>query len=204
MKFLLGLLTICALTGLAGCHGRAGDSPDAVPRNEATPEERAKIEKVLLEVSDLTAAHGARRMFNKIPVIVITEDGAKTDRGGYCFTGSVNYIAINRVVINRGPGEASLFDLLLHEIGHCYFGRDHDSAVLTKPGAQIAVHTGIFMHQAVGLYNQICVSVMCTVGGSIPYELRQYYVNELMGGPRARSVSDFAKFAPLSYLPPSS
>lgn len=59
---------------------------------------------------------------------------------GYCVVDPVTNaksIVVSRKALDEekeNTRSSLLFGLLLHEIGHCYFGRAHDDVAVTKKG----------------------------------------------------------------------
>src|SRR2546428_373355 len=117
------LIPIAIALTLSACgakfRARQGE-PNLV---QPTPQEQVQIAAILKKISDLTSKFGPRRVFTRIPVYITTEDPKAAGRSAYCSSGE--YIALNRYLLSTPATIALAEPLLLHEIGHCYFGRGH-------------------------------------------------------------------------------
>lgn len=199
----------CGCAKLEELTGREVHGASSVPESKATADEQAAIDTTLDEISNLTEKFGPRKTFDTIPIVVNDEDMNKTKRGGFCSYGP-SYISINKAVFKPGSDdESNLFNILLHEIGHCYFGRAHDQTTFFKDGFWVSVTTRDYVRRRATsqLENEICVSMMCTSSQSTgltkpptPYQLREYYVGEILQKIRARKLSDFEKFGDVQFL----
>lgn len=111
-----------------------------MPKDESTPEERVEIDKIIKQISAQAAIGGKIVTFDLIPIFVTTEDMETNKRQGYCQrdeNGKGQYIVINRKVFERDKEKQTnkpLFSTILHEIGHCYYAREHERDTLVFPG----------------------------------------------------------------------
>ncbi len=184
--------------------GTGAKSTLVIPADEASAEERAEIESALREIESVAAELSAPRDFHRLPVIVTTAENF-TDHPAACVSenGEGRFILLKPSVIEQEKEErksgrhSALLRVLLHEIGHCYFGREHETAQIQSPGYVIEIES------AAGpiYYHSLDVSVMVKESLVIPTPLERYYVAELLGLTRAESLADIAAFAPLKYLP---
>lgn len=213
------LLLACLLLGsCSDLKEKLGiDQPKAekvtVPPDEATATERETITQTLQKISDLAAALGVSKKFDSIPVIVTTENPLKTNRVGYCqWDGDGNgvYIAINRSLFLTDPYMKLdwVFATLLHEIGHCYFHRQHNTDAVSKPGYKIYVTVSDTFGGTVHDGRIFPVSMMYSDGygggtkfNAIP-NFQRYYVAEMLGLDRVQSVDELPqRFTGIEVIP---
>ncbi len=172
----------------------------AIPADEATAEERKQIDSTLLEIETLAGELGRPQSFRSLPIVVSTESMAKTERAGACYleNGRGRYILVNRVVLREeerlvGIGlQSTLFRVLLHEIGHCYFGRDHLEDKLSERGRRLRFPADRFRRRPE--FSELNVSSMESRTLLLPIALKKYYVAEILGLFRARSLAELAQY----------
>lgn len=198
----MGLLG--ALVGVGACGEYGRDSGQPIPVDQATSSDRLRIQETLGEIEELIASFGVPVDFKSIP-IVVTDD---MEAAGVCQrdpSGSRTYIGIHSLIMNIGNpsfGTTSpLFDVLLHEIGHCYFGRNHDDTQIERDGADIIiVETGPGWRREIP-YASVPASIMISeVSVALPVSLKRYYVGELLGKYRATDATELRDFASLYFL----
>lgn len=154
-----------------------------LPSNEATEAENQILSGVLDKLQADFDAIGVDVDLRSIPYHVATMDNSL---GGYCVykaDGTPTGIAINHAIFNYWPTETEtqygpIYRILLHEIGHCFFGRDHDDGMLTLPDN-----------------STLELSVMKDYG--TPYVLKAlwpYYVKEIAGQDRLTSPEDLNRY----------
>jgi hypothetical protein len=96
-----------------------------------------------------------------------------------------------------------IYNILLHEIGHCFFNRNHEEKFLNLEGQQMVVQVDPISN-AQHSYTQFVTSVM------VPYEafvimpkiLWPYYVKEIAGIDRIEKIDDVKQYAELSLATP--
>lgn len=141
-----------------GCTKKKHSENDVVisslkPIDEATHEERVQIEETLAEISKMASDHGVIEDFKSIPILVTSESVEETKRLGYCQYAYVDetgkatdsYIAINRRQFEEDKKNSKyrpLFRTILHEIGHCYYFRNHEVSTITKSGCSFKLLNG--------------------------------------------------------------
>lgn len=183
---------------LLGCpRNRSNTDLSPVPRSEATAEETKQIDEALRRIADLTEKFGHRREFRSLPIVVTTEDERANDRSAYC---AGSYISLNRELFVSNKILPILQPVLLHEIGHCYFGLAHDNATISQPGYSIVFYKKDPVHPGVEYYSEVCATIMCA-HGEIPGQLLEYYVGVLLGQPRATQVQSLKKYADFDLVP---
>lgn len=179
------------------------ESPPAMPADEATADERLRIQHTLDEIEGLAAALGRPQQFRSLPILVTTEDQNAAKRAGACFTvnGRGRYIIVNRNVLRQeevlsaAGVENTLFRVVLHEIGHCYLGRDHMGDQIFQAGRRISWRR---KGGEVG-FPSLNVSSMEPHTLTMPNVLKKYYVAELLGLERATVLGDLATHASFAY-----
>ncbi len=164
-----------------------------VPADEATLEEGEAIEKNLAEIERLASELGRPQSFHPLPVLVTTEDFKDSERLAACYSeeGRGRFILINRVVfenehrLRKEAKMSTLFHVLLHEIGHCYFARAHsDKEIdLKKHKVRVKIPTDNSnlseLHEVPLL--SLNSSAMHTKNMFMIMDLRKFYVAEIIG-----------------------
>lgn len=205
---------------LSSCQIPKSTSYPAAPSDEATSEERKKINETLEHISEIANKFGYKNDFNSIPVLVTSENVKVTGRIGYCQWDENRrgqYIFINRENFEsdkRSSYLQNVFQVLLHEIGHCYFGRDHNPNVIKKPGyvAKVEVYdsTGGVDLFEMGFpvsimytgHSELC-SGNCPEGSSpigAVKDFESYFVSELLGVQQTLSADDLTKFKSFTWV----
>lgn len=206
-KFCIILLASClAFAGCARDGTRAKKAQLQRPRDEASLEERAQINATVARIETLTKELGQPKTFRTLPIILSNED-SYTDHPAGCVSvegGDPQFIVIKRSVFDKendlaGAGvETSLFRVLLHEIGHCYFGRAHEEERLYTEN--MLIELGTLEGEQPLVYPVLDVSVMVPESLTLPVALEKYYVAELLGISRAKKVEDFMPYVKKSRL----
>lgn len=148
----------------------------------------------------------------QIPVVLTDPaDLGQPGSDAYCFyeNGAPSYIAVRPDLFNEpydswSPTEVRGYQVLLHEIGHCAFGRSEENAFVGIPNRWIV------LSETTGLGTQVDVkfdSIPTTVM-AIPSDrnymtssLRRYFIRELLGLDRVRSYADLSRYADVRTLP---
>lgn len=171
-----------------------------MPTDFATTAERAAIQSSLSAISEMMAKLGKPNKLDRIQILVMKPTRQKLH--GICVQRKKSrYILIARSVLDKHLSEDTsnevderLFMVLLHEIGHCYFGREHDDALVASvPGSSLTTETvrgrTIHMFQR----TEVPASVMHSTGAE-GHGLKEYYVAELLGLARARNWKDLERY----------
>lgn len=180
----------------------------SLPEDEATPEERATIEKTVTYLTQLFKENGYKGSFDKMPILVSSEDPAETGWAGRCENIGVaagRYIVLTRQLFEqdlKDDTKSQVTSALLHEIGHCYFARHHEHELISSPEYAITVEYAGERGGNQGLVDGIPASIMYITSGEQKYssivtsnrELQTYYVRELLGLERLRNMNDLSKF----------
>lgn len=166
-----------------------------LPHDEATPEERSQVNAELTRLEQEARAAGHDLNLKRIPVL-ITADGAGDLEpfAGKCarsLKGRPIFIQLDRSILQRPveDGVSSLLrSVLLHEIGHCYFDREHDDTVLAEKGSFVNWKTATGNHALPDLP----ASMMNADAnyGLVPKSLESYYLREILSGARVNSLAE--------------
>ncbi|MGZ3657257.1 MAG: hypothetical protein ACXVB9_02690 [Bdellovibrionota bacterium] len=205
-------LALILFIGLCACSGGNDAKTQAkrlpLPTDEATSEERSQLDATLTQIEGITRDLGHPQTFRSIPVILTTDDHTYTDHPAGCVSsgGVPQFILVKRVVlenearISEGQVESTLFRVLLHEIGHCYFSRQHEDAPIFEVGKNIELSVKRGNVGGKIQYPMLDATVMEPQNLTLPIALEKYYVSEILGMGRAKTLADLAAYAPLRYV----
>ncbi len=170
-----------------------------LPGGLASGAEAAVIDKVLEKIGNDFADLNIHVPLHSIPYHV-----AKLEPGvaGLCVFDENKKgkgIAIDESVFIQWGTESEdyygfIYKILLHEIGHCFFERDHDNTVLNIPGKKMLIeyYSG---KSAVEVENfEVSVMIERSRSGVIPKSLWTYYLKEVAGLDRISSVEDLESY----------
>jgi hypothetical protein len=207
----MGIRWIALFLALAGCAKDDSARPQSksitAPEDQSDAAQRAQIDATLTKIEGLTSALGKPHTFRSVPIVVST-DTHYTDHPAAC-------VALNRVPqfilvkpavfeaedrISPGGIDSTLFRVLLHEIGHCYFHREHEEEHISQPGR--LVQLTVKQRGVTGKVDLpfLDATVMVPENLSVPIVLEKYYVAEILGVIRAKTLQDLAPYAPLKYV----
>jgi hypothetical protein len=186
-----------------------GYTEQSVPNDESTQEERDRINSTLEKIENLAQKFGYSGKFRRLPISVITEDSNITHRIGYCAwdeSGDGRFIALNRIIFQQDQPITrfdTVFDVLLHEIGHCYFKRMHDSEIVKKDGYAIEVLLVDSTGGTQMYFDELPISAMYTkssIEGSpltkLPVTFEEYFVSEIVRGVKIKSINEMINSIP--------
>jgi len=173
-----------------------------LPKDSVTAAEKLKIQTATARIeADLKEA-GVSIKLDTVPVIV--SDFGDHVTMGRCYQdskGTPIAIVLSHAVLSFDAPDEDFepwyLTVLLHEIGHCYFNREHEDDMIYPNGQMIfgklAAHS---REQGWGALNP---SVMNTSGErNLLKVLRAYYVKEIAGLDRAHSWEHFAEYTPIT------
>jgi hypothetical protein len=176
----------------------------APPADESTGEQRASMNSTLDRIEALTRELGQPRTFRDLPIVVTTAN-SYTDHPAACVSlaGKGQFILIKPSVfdddaeVQAEGAEDELFRVLLHEIGHCYFNRQHeeDRLFAADKVVEISADGG-----GTATYPILDASIMVPEELTAPVALEKYYVAELLGIERAKTMEDLVGFVPNAKL----
>ena len=181
------------------------EGPALIPQNQASIEQDEKINKTLDEIDSVLDELGVDIDLSIVPVVVMDIKPA-----GQCFRTKDKvgiYMVIDTEIVDapaRGEHfESPLFSVLLHEIGHCYFERDHSYGELRADGKVVSVNYEDYTDEFASLdFYFLPTTIMHDkVSFPMPKKLRKYYVSEVVGLESARVPEDLSPHAHVSFLP---
>lgn len=198
------LATVTMMTMVACQRPETPPSPERPP-DIATQAEHDQIRAALANLSALAAASGVGD-FSSFPVLVVDSfAGEGAAAAAYCQRGADGrgaFVGVLRSTLRRAEarrwewGDDSFLEMiLLHELGHCVFGRGHDDTLLEKEGWHLSFRYGGARGDR--FFNfRIQASVMHSsplLTDPFPESLKRYYVAELAGLRRWASLDDVAR-----------
>lgn len=181
-----GALILAALL-MCGC----GEKEDKIeiPPDLSTAEQREKIALVVDDIQSQLQSAGVKVNLRALPIVVRDIEPA-----GYCQWDDEHrgvYIALDPEIFAdpkfsaADPFVPAYYHTILHEIGHCYFGRPHETANLELAGKRI------YFNSVRAHFAEIPLSVMNNVNWiSIPTSFRDYYVREIAALTRIQTFED--------------
>lgn len=182
------IFTFIFLQILFSC-GKKDPQSIVLPGNQASEKEAeiigAVVEKIQKDFDEL----GVNVNLRSIPFHVTTLDPKIAGICVYRSNGSPVGIAVNHSVLKNWEVETPehyglIYRVLLHEIGHCFFRRQHEDDELFIPGL-----------------DTIEISVMKDYGrANTLKELWPYYVREVAGLDRLQSAEDLKRYLDLTPL----
>ncbi|UOF01976.1 hypothetical protein [Bdellovibrio reynosensis] len=203
MKKLLLLSIIIA--GALGCAENGNETPTKDDSNksdsivdEASLQERDLINEQMNLIKQYAADFAIPEDLNRIPIVVVKNaEVIKRASSGCLYAGSKGLKIVlsknffTQRVYEKDTGFASpLFNLLIHEIGHCYKNRQHEFGVLRKKGykAQFKIQAG--NQTRLVSYYSVQATMMHNTYFQMPKNLEKYYVGEIFGKWRAQSLEE--------------
>lgn len=199
-------LSILSISVLASC----AKQPDIhIPKDEATSSEKRHLQQIKSEIVKLFKQEGVHLDLNDVPIVVSSEN--LEGNAGLCVRdgdGAPVYMQLSPLLLSRSRSdlhssavEEPGFIILLHEIGHCYFGREHDPAKLRAED-----HLMVFTEKTSGgpstlALTHLPVSIMAEDYDSLlPNSLKIYYVRELLGRDRFTHAKDLLRYSDVELI----
>jgi hypothetical protein len=179
-----------------------------LPENTASALESSQLEEALTKIQHDFDSLGVKVDVHSIPYNVSTLDQNRAGVCVYDHNGKAKGIAIDHSVFEgfdfpRTDDLAHLYQVLLHEIGHCIFYRPHDDEWLKVPGKKIKV--SYWPDHMPDTGDGFELSVMNTMGWFIiPTSIWPYYVKEVAGLQRISDWQQISEYAPVELLPADS
>lgn len=175
-----------------------------IPKDQASPSQKANLNEIKTEIVKLFTQEGVRLDLNQVPIIVSTEN--LEGKAGLCVRdgdGAPVYMQLspsllisNRSEWGTSAVEQAGFVILLHEIGHCYFGREHDTARFSVEDHVMVFNEATSSGRVSLFLRQIPVTIMVADYDSVlPRSLKRYYVRELLGRDRISNFEDLLRYA---------
>lgn len=197
MKFILIFFILVAC-------GRRVVEESSFPENRASAVEAEVLDKALTKIqADLDALGVNVNVFDTSYSVASIDPAA-----GICFTkanGSRRGIALDHSLfeetIESDDWYGQLYKVLLHEIGHCYFDRDHDEGRYDYQGHVMLIE---LTPNHIDRSESISQSLMSELGWmQVPKLLWPYYVKEIAGLDRINSWEDIRPYTSISVEPVS-
>lgn len=185
-----------------GC-GKGGRGID-LPVDSSTPEEKQKIASAIELIEKDLADGGVYKDLSSVKIIVSDFDDNKTK--GRCYQrddGTPVAIVLSHEILSQDSYDDNLlpwyFTVLLHEVGHCHFNRQHESVMINLGNQELVFPLILERKKTEYTMSWISPTVMNVNGERmILNELRGYYVKEIANLDRAHSWEDFTPYANLT------
>lgn len=197
------ILILCAF--LASCGERGFPEKKGLNLDEeATPEQTLLIENELNQLENDFKSVGVNVNLHEVPVRVKKLEG---NSWGACYQdnqrGPLAIVLDPRAfkqngLLSKDPYLSYLTTILLHEIGHCYFDRKHielefldvkqKEIVISAPGEERFATSSI------------PTSVMSPAAPPGPKRLRKYYVSEVAGIAKLKTLDALQSYANFEIL----
>ncbi len=176
-----------------------------IPADEATDAEKEILFKALDRIQDEFDGIGVSVNLRSIPYHVATLDSSLAGYCAYRADGSPIGIAINHSVFNYWGSETELhygpiYKVLLHEIGHCFFGRDHDQEMFSVPGHELGLQ--LLAGHPEEIRSELELSAMKDYAEPFTAKaLWPYYIKEIAGQDRITSLADLRRYVEVTLVP---
>ncbi|MFL5784376.1 MAG: hypothetical protein ACJ76H_07210 [Bacteriovoracaceae bacterium] len=191
---------------LVSCGRKTVYTYPPVPANEASPEVRAEITDELVQLEKDFDSIGVKINLQEMPVVVSPLPFGVVGRCQYAEKEKGAYIILSPLLFPREeylPLDAYLYEkdfvrVLIHEIGHCYFHRQHEEPkFLESSGNSFELH-----YEGTDVVeDKIPVSVMPAESiYRMPKALKLYYLSELAGKARLTDAVILRQFADFSIV----
>lgn len=167
--------------------------------DESSLEERQVLAENMAAIQSYATAFAIKVDFSSVPILVTTKNEQMKKGNGLCVydgrKGMKIYIKKDFFmpdIFDKDTGFSSnLFNLLVHEIGHCYLLRKHEHTSLYKEGFKakfrIENSKGTF---SVSYYSVPASMMVDDDSFRIPRILEKYYVGEIFGKFRAKNLDE--------------
>jgi hypothetical protein len=194
MKFLLAFLL------LSGCGKRIIYTDPVAPQSQASSALKADIDDELTKLEDDFRDINVNVDLKRLPVVIAPLPFGVVGRCQYGHRKSGIFIILSPVLFpgDNFESENDLYEkefvrVLLHEIGHCYFGRKHEApAFLEIPGSAFEFdQNGMTVR-----FDKIPRSLMPAQSFyKMPKVLRKYYVAEIAGKAQLADLTVLGRYA---------
>lgn len=167
--------------------------------DESSPEERQLLAENMAAIQAYASELSVKFDLSAIPVFVTTKWDVTKHGNGLCVydgrKGLKIYIKkdyFTADVFDRDTGFSSnIFNLLVHEIGHCHMLRKHEHNYLFKDGYKAKFKIQNSKETFAISYYSVPVSMMVDDDSfRIPKSLEKYYVGEIFGRFRAKNLEE--------------
>lgn len=206
MKKIIILLIILSI----GCAKEEDDKNGAIPPestkkklenlvDESSPEERQLLAETMAAIQAYATEFSETVDFTQVPILVTAKKDIIKVGHGLCLYDGKKGLKIylkkdyfTAELFEKDTGFASnIFNLLVHEIGHCYLLRKHEHEYITKEGHKVRFKVEKPNETATVSYYAIPASMMMDDDSfRIPKKLEKYYVGEIFGKFRAKTFEE--------------
>ncbi len=186
---------------LVGCGRKTIYTTPPMPVNQASLEVKSEIaeeiEKLQKDFDDLNVSIDLQRLpviVSPLPFGVVGRcQYGSNDKGAFIILSPNLFGQVEYLPLDGSQFEKEFVRVLIHEIGHCYFGRMHEAPeFLEMPGSSFELrHEGSAV-----IFDKIPSSVMPAESVyRMPKALRKYYISELVGKARLSNSAVLGEFA---------
>lgn len=197
------LITLSLFFVLLSC-GKQQASSIVLPGNQATDAEAALLSGALEVIQDEFDSHNVNVNLRSLPYHV---SELRPELAGYCMfrNGNPVGIVLNKNIFHNWIIETDydygvLYNVLLHEIGHCFFGRDHDNEEFSVDGFEL--HITYELNVSPLVVTGVKKTVMADHAWPfIPKRLWPYYVKEIAGLERISAIQHIENYVDVNLHP---
>jgi hypothetical protein len=194
MKFIFILFLIISC-------GKIIKEESSFPENDASTFETETFDKALATIQEDFNQANIKVKLRSIPYS-ITNLG---DTAGICYKTNSESVGIAldhslfEVMTEDEDDYGLLYKVLLHEIGHCFFNRDHDEAYYKINGYDMLIE--IYPDEGPIRRDSFQQSLMSVLGYfQVPKTLWPYYVKEIAQKARITTWEDIAEYAEVTLI----
>lgn len=197
------LITLCLFVLVLSC-GKQQANSIVLPGNQASGAEADLLSEALDIIQGEFDAQNVSVNIRSLPYHV---SDLRPELAGYCMykKGNPVGIVLNKHIFHNWIVETDadygvLYNVLLHEIGHCYFDRAHDNSEFAIAGHEMHIT------YALNVSPLVVTGVKKTVMADrawpfIPKTLWPYYVKEIAGLERISVLQDLENYVDVDVHP---
>jgi len=178
-----------------------------VPASLATKDDNQEIQKTISEIQSIADKIRLQRDFSSFPIVIVDKYPGPLDNvaafcqqaedGGGVYIGIIKeYFDHYIKEIQPKYGNAFLYILLVHEIGHCFYNRGHEETRVRVPGKNIFFQRETDSNEYDLISGELPVSAMSSEalsllsGHFMPEGVKEYFLAEIAGGKRWQNQED--------------
>lgn len=191
---------------ILGCNEKIVYLDPKPPSNQANALQSNSIDEEIEKLEKDFDEQGTPVNLKKLPIVV-----SSISNLGECHynkKGKPIFIVLDPKIFSdaqttRGDeelNESLLFSVLLHEVGHCYFNRKHETNQYVDFAGQKVSTPLAYQLPGFGEYTlsfrdgELPVTAMMNNRPPIPRILRKYYIAEIAGLDRMRNLEDLKRY----------
>jgi hypothetical protein len=207
---MLKLILLLSLLVCFSCNKNDTTADLPIPQDVGSLSDKNYLSGVINEIQRYAAQLGIEQNFTNFPVLVVHDgpvgDGIlaycqRDDGGKGVFIGVLD-TTMAKVTRNfDSAAESFIYMILVHEFGHCLYGRGHDNSEIRVPGYDIYFNV---RGQEFLVGESIKVSAMSVNRGldmPIPVGVKKYYLQEVAGLRRWQSIRDLESNSGIELIP---